>query len=661
MKRHRNEKANKHHFWNKSVILFSLASLLWFIFRTGTKPTRVVYPCQRVALANSSMLLGLSIPLSMGIAVAKTKRFLSTNGMTLALLLSLVATVVTSEQFWTNSQPVVAVNPNQELHLTLEPRNATAFPASDIFTLHGRAYAHISELVNFMGLHGWLFYKSDTTGPNRGPDGLIAYDDVVLIKINDQWGFRGQTNTDLLKELIQAIVDHPDGFVGEVVVADNGQTSGNMNWAFNNAEDASQSTQDVVSMFNGTFKVSTFLWRFIGRNPMNRVYEYSTGDMNNGYVYNSTVDAETGIRVSYPKFQTQYGTYISFKHGIWNGTEYEERLKVINMPVLKTHSSQGVTACYKHYMGVLSEERSGGFSNGHYSIVNGGMGTMLVETRYPALNIIDAIWVNANPPPSGMCGPYTPYNYATRVNVLMAGIDPIALDYWAAKHVLIQTANLIGYNDTQIYEINPDEPASNFGIRLNRTKNEILRSGYNVTSDENHMNIYVYPLPTHDIAITHIATSKTIIGEGYPLNINVTVENQGDYGEDFDLTIYANTTAIYTENITLPSVYIRFTTTTFSWNTAGFLKGNYNLTAVATVVPNETDFDDNTLTCGIVKVTIQGDVDGNFYVDISDATQIGLYWLQLSPPAPANTDINGDGIIDISDATLVGFNWLKDP
>src|SRR4030042_6438413 len=103
-----------------------------------------------------------------------------------------------------------------------------------------------------MGYNGLLFYKSDTSGKNQGPNGLIAKNDVILIKISSQWDERGGTSTDLLKELIQMIVVHPDGFVGEIVVADNGQAQygssgngGNLNWANNNAETRSQSAQDV--------------------------------------------------------------------------------------------------------------------------------------------------------------------------------------------------------------------------------------------------------------------------------------------------------------------------------------------------------------------------------------------------------------------------------
>jgi hypothetical protein len=313
-----------------------------------------------------------------------------------------------------------------------------------------------------------------------------------LIKINEEWPFRGGTNTDILKELIQAIVDHPDGFVGEVIVADNGQWQGSMDWSQSNAEDISQSTQDVVDLFMPDYNVSTYSWIPIRGN---QVDEYWEGDITDGYILYETADPETGIYVSYPKFRTQFGTYVSFKNGIWNGFEYEKRLIVVNLPVLKSHASYGVTASLKHYMGVQSQgEGQSGLGNGHSTVAKGGMGTIMVETGLPTLNIIDAIWVNANPAPYSGSGPNTPYDVATRVNVLLASTDPVALDYWAAKYVLMQTAKRIGH--TNIHTLDPDSTDKSgvseaFGVWLEKTKNEINSAGYNTTTDENRMNVYI--------------------------------------------------------------------------------------------------------------------------------------------------------------------------
>jgi len=208
MKKHHKRIVNRSKF-NKGLLLFVVTNLLWFIFRTGTKPSRIVYPCQRAALANSSTLLSASILLSLTACLAKIERFLSRKGKTLVLLFVVATAMINIQQFLGSLQPAQAVDPNRELRLVLESRNATALPASDIYIVNGRVPAPISELINLMGSHGLFFYKSNTTGVNQGPGGLITRDDVVLIKINEQWNQRGGTNTDVLRELIKAMVDHP--------------------------------------------------------------------------------------------------------------------------------------------------------------------------------------------------------------------------------------------------------------------------------------------------------------------------------------------------------------------------------------------------------------------------------------------------------------------
>ncbi len=366
----------------KGVILLGVVSFLWFLFRTGSKPSRITYPCQRAALANSLAAFSLLAAFLAG-AAAKTRRYWNRWGKPLGLVLLITTVAFVAEQNFQNLLTANAQNPNQEIQLSLANSTATVSPPSNIYALNGRQIATVGNLISLMAQNGLDFYS------------MIQPNDVVLIKINEEWAERGGTDTDVLKQLIQAIVAHPQGFTGEIVVADNGQWGGSMNWPNNNAENHSQSTQNVVDSFASSFKVSTYTWRSI---IDRQVDEYSAGDLNDGYVLNATANAITGIKVSYPKFRTIYGTCISFKYGIWNGQTYEDRLKVINLPVLKSHDAYGVTGAVKHYMGVQSESKySSGLANGHDSIGAGGMGTLMAETRMPSINIICAIWVNAIP------------------------------------------------------------------------------------------------------------------------------------------------------------------------------------------------------------------------------------------------------------------------
>ncbi|MHA2073844.1 MAG: DUF362 domain-containing protein [Candidatus Hodarchaeales archaeon] len=380
----------------------------------------------------------------------------------------------------------------QNISLSIEPQHATSFPASDIYVVNGHTEAYVSHLISLMSSQGFFFYKSDFTGSNQSPNGIFGQNDVIILKINAQWSYRGGTNTDLLKEVIQAIINHPAGFTGEIIVADNGQGRGSMDHSVSNAENRSQSTQTIVDEFSSGYKVSTYDWQQI-RNF--HVDEYEVGDMNDGYIRNETADPETGIFCTYPKFATAYGTNISFKLGVWNGTDYNKsRLKVINMPVLKSHFIYGVTGCLKNYMGVQSEGVNGGIGNGHNTVGTGGMGSLLVDCGLPTLNILDAVWINANPFPSSLAGPATPDDASTRVNVVVAGVDPVSIDYWASRHVLIPTASLLGYDDLR--SLDPDNFEStglqtDAGIWFNLTKHEILRAGIDVISQENQMNVYV--------------------------------------------------------------------------------------------------------------------------------------------------------------------------
>jgi PKD repeat protein len=480
---HQKRKAKK----NKTLLFFGLTNLIWLLFRSGTKPSRIVYPCQRTALSNVSLSLCLSIPFAFTTFVGRTEKTIVKRAKTLIVLYLACTLAVNVGQFLVSSAQTAKSNSIQEFRLQIEPKNATIQPASDIFLVNGHSSNPVNELISLMASHGMLFYESNVQGENSGPDGLVARDDVILIKINEQWSQRGGTNTDILKNIIQAIINHPDGFVGEIVVADNGQGYGTMNWQENNAENISQSTQAVVDLFSSSYKVSTYDWQPIRGT---RVDEYLAGDNRSGYICYQNEDPQTGIYVSYPKFQTKYGTYVSFKYGIWNGTGYEQRLKVINVPVLKTHGTYGVTGCLKAYMGVQSEGQAvdGGLANGHDSIVFGGMGTLIAQTRFPTLNILDATWINARP----NFGPETAYTVATRVNILMASTDPAALDHFASKHVLMQTSLMLGYSNASVLYMDPDDTGSGgFHIYLMRTKNILAASGFNVTINENQMNVFV--------------------------------------------------------------------------------------------------------------------------------------------------------------------------
>jgi uncharacterized protein (DUF362 family) len=340
----------------------------------------------------------------------------------------------------------------------------------------------VARLLTGMLREGLSFYKQEDTV------GLIGPQDVVLIKINSQWAERGGTNTDLLKSLIRCIVDHPAGFKGEVIIADNGQsmfgsrrTGGSLDWENTNSKDKTQSAQEVADYFDRQgYRVSGVLWDTFTRI---RAEEFENGDMKDGFVVEDGLQS-TGLVVSYAKFTTKYGTKVSFKRGIWNNElkRYDsESLKVINVPVLKSHGQYQVTGAMKSYMGTPSNSLTN--MAPHTSVGRGGMGTQMAKTRFPALTILDMIWIV----PDG--GPQAPYSRAVQKNMIAASTDPAALDYWASKNVLMPAAQAEG--NRRYTSMNPDgtEPGT-FGYWLRLSVEELHKAGISAVLDERNITVY---------------------------------------------------------------------------------------------------------------------------------------------------------------------------
>jgi hypothetical protein len=476
-----------------NISISGLLCIIWFLLRTGTKPSWAIYPCQQAAATGGYLWLATFVLSLTSVIQTKGLRKWSRTKLIsggIIILVALSSVYVLYELFGlppTQSTGVARMNFTQRI--------AESTPASTIFVVNGTSGddGGIVALLQLMEQHATPFYSTRENHQR----GLIGSNDVVIIKVNCQWDERGGTNTDLVKALIRTIVSHPDRFTGEIVIADNGQgqygstgSGGSLDYSRNNADDTSQSMQRVANSFAHDYHVSTYLWDSI---TTKRVDEYAIGDLADGYVVNAIPNPRTGLFVSYPKFTTSYGTHVSFKKGIWdsaNTTSDSNRLKVINIPVLKTHSAYGITASVKHYMGVGSDKLTNELGHSsHDAIGNGGMGTEMIGTRFPTLNIIDAIRVNAHP----QQGPRTAYGQATQTNVIAASTDPVALDYWSAKNVLLPAAKQLGYSD--LSSMNPDNTTpGSFGTWLGLSMDEIHRAGYQATMSETDMNVFVAQL-----------------------------------------------------------------------------------------------------------------------------------------------------------------------
>ena len=463
-------------------LISGILAVCWLILRSGSKPSRFAYPCQQAALSTAT--LAFAAPLFAGLVAARRRVVAGLRtpvGIAVAALGLAVTAGLWGYASWAGAYRGPKMEPLRDYRAPLyHVVECSQNPAGDHFV-------GVNNLIALMGREGLKFYQSATESLVAGPDGIIAANDVVIVKINYQWDERGGTNTDVLRGIIRRIVDHPDTFTGEVVVCENAQfnsTSG-FNRAYNNAQIYGLSPHDVVVGFQSLgYKVSHYDWTLIRGTSTT---EYNFGNYSDGYVVYD-YDGQINGRLSYPKFQTDDDTYVSVRYGIWDpiGHTFDrQRLKFINAPVLKSHSATyGVTANVKHYMGTVTGQLS---TNSHGAIRYGMMGALLGEIQPADLNILDCIWINANP----NSGPSTSYGGATRRDELVASVDPVAADIWAAKNILIPAFLANGYSPPWPYpSADPDDPNSEFREYLDNSMNFILAAGYKATNNPDQIDTF---------------------------------------------------------------------------------------------------------------------------------------------------------------------------
>lgn len=416
-------------FWVAGLFAF-----LWVMLRSGTNPKRLTYPCQRAAFPLASSWLVAILGLLGGALLWKRFAKFSAAAASLMLVAFLGASPGLAE-----SRPVPASLPVWEVETPV----STVFVMDSLPPTSGSLAAgdasvpdeHLSDptmdtLLEMMQAKGTYLHRTA-----EHPDGIVGSTDVVIIKGNFQWNSQNTTNTDRIKGLIWQILNHPQGFSGEIIVADNTQNIGTgINQNDNNSDDTEQSIPDVVSTFYAKgYPVYYLDWVYIWDDVAE---EYSEGDNSDGYVY------RTPERITYPKFRTPSGNYyVSLSKGVWDPDSaiYDSSsLCIIDFPVLKAHSWAGATIAVKNWIGVVttaySDERFGGFNAMHddfffstYALV-----ARVMAVTYPRLTIVDAAWTTTQ-------GPSNLANIV-KTNMLAASTDPVASSWYTAKFILTPIA-----------------------------------------------------------------------------------------------------------------------------------------------------------------------------------------------------------------------------
>jgi parallel beta-helix repeat protein len=182
-----------------------------------------------------------------------------------------------------------------------------------------------------------------------------------------------------------------------------------------------------------------------------------------------------------------------------------------------------------------------------------------------------------------------------------------------------------------------------------------------------------WPWNSHDLGLTYIdlGTPKTVVSLGSKLNISVYMVNYGDSSEILNVTTYVNTLAIAeTTNLALASR--NSAVLSITWDTAGFAKGNYTISAFAQPILGEVDIADNNLTGGCITVSRIGDLTGGTSivwdfvpdgkVDGKDVAVVAICFGSASGCQPPwvwnpNCDVNNDGKVDGKDIAIVAMRF----
>ncbi len=164
-----------------------------------------------------------------------------------------------------------------------------------------------------------------------------------------------------------------------------------------------------------------------------------------------------------------------------------------------------------------------------------------------------------------------------------------------------------------------------------------------------------------DVAATHVAVSDMIVYAGEIVNITVTVHNYGKVAESFNVTTYANDSAIETKNVSDLAVGTS-EILVFYWDTSDAQPcGNYTIKAETSVLPDEFNTVNNTYIDGSVKVKMPGDINGDGVVNVVDLSIVALAYGSLAeePDYNPDADLNNDDIVDMKDLYVVARNLGK--
>jgi hypothetical protein len=370
-----------------------------------------------------------------------------------------------------------------------------------------------------------------------GVETVVGTDDVVIIKVAAQWWNQGMTNVAAARRVIERVRARP-GFRGEIVVFENTHfrlaDGSGLARAFTRPSERNvdvpgwSTLGDLVASYRtagapvsfvglvdaGASQLAGDPWHDPGH--AHGVYggdgrgPIAAGEVRDGYRWDfaRTFEKKRGwfetsrTPLTWPVFTSpRSGLQIDLADGVFEvhgGTRVKtgRKLTWIQLATVNEHASTGMTACCKSAMGVvdMSAGRLGthplaaGYQSIHYFgnpdatwRMAGPLAYFASQVRRPDLYLAIAEWVALTPAP-GTPGWKGGDEMDVRLEAISAhqartvvgGVDPVAIDWWCAKHILSPIAEEIrGAGRADLDVGDPDSKLSRF-LRYYR---EVARAG----------------------------------------------------------------------------------------------------------------------------------------------------------------------------------------
>jgi hypothetical protein len=171
--------------------------------------------------------------------------------------------------------------------------------------------------------------------------------------------------------------------------------------------------------------------------------------------------------------------------------------------------------------------------------------------------------------------------------------------------------------------------------------------------NDNTLSVNVY-IGIVNMTITNVNAKTSIPADTNGTDIQVTVQNNGQATETFNVTLTVNSQFVATQTASLDPGAIG--TLTLNWNTTTLAYGNYTIQAY---IP-PLGYQESTVNfTWRAVVTIPGDLNGDFTVGLSDLVTLAQsYGSQPSDPKwNPNADIDGNAKVGLTDLVLLATHY----